>query len=74
LLNFVGNWSADKEKSLDTEQEAGWAQEPFWALRFLDIPVPLPRNETCPSGDAPGKIILLYLQMFQRSLAPVLTL
>jgi len=32
LLNLLVNWSTDKEKTLDTEQEAGWAPEPVWAL------------------------------------------
>jgi hypothetical protein len=32
LLNLLVNWSTDKEKVLDTEQEAGWAAEPLWPL------------------------------------------
>ena len=37
LLNLLVNWSTDKEKTLDTEQEAGWAPEPVWALWLWDI-------------------------------------
>jgi len=32
LINFLVNWSTDKEEYLDTEQEAGWTPEPVWTF------------------------------------------